>query len=180
MKALAIFSTSILIASAALAQEPQMPDMKPPKEMEKFHSMVGTWMGEEKHFEPGAPQPIEVTSTTVYRLVLGGHFLQGDYKTSIPGMGDFSGMQMLSYDPQSKSYQMVWFDSMSNMGLKGASSASGPEYVFVSEEVDMPGMGKTRMRITTMVKSSTMYTMKIEMQMGGTWTKFMEGEYTKQ
>ena len=180
MKTLAFFASTLLVASMALAQEPQMPDMKPPKEMEKLHGMVGTWKGKEKHFDPSGAEPTETESTIVNKLVLGGHFIQGEYKSSMAGFGEFSGMQMLSYDPQTKKYQMVWFDSMSNIGMKGESSSTGPEYVFVSEQMDMPGMGKTRMRVTTTVKSATMFTMKIEMQTGETWTKFLEGEYTKQ
>ena len=180
MKTLAFFASSILFGSMAIAQEPQMPDMKPPKELEKLHAMLGTWKGKEKHYDPSTPQPMEAESTIVAKLVLGGHFIQCDYSTTMPGMGSLTGMEMVSYDPQSKKYQMMWFDSMSNVGMRGESSSTGPEFVFISDEVDMPGMGKTKMRVTTNIKSPTMFTMKIEMQTGTTWTKFLEGEYTKQ
>src|SRR5688500_14348991 len=104
MKTLAILVSSILLSGMALAQEgaAQMPDMTPPKELQKMHAMIGTWKGKEKHFEPGNTTPIEVDSTVVNTLVLGGHFIRGEYKTSIPGMGEFSGLQMISFDPATK------------------------------------------------------------------------------
>jgi hypothetical protein len=165
----------------ALAQETtQMPDMNPPKEMEKLKPFVGTWKGKEKHFEPGNTTPIEVDATITNTLALGGHFIRGDYKTSIPGFGEFTGLQMTSYDPVAKKYIVYWFDSMSNTGMKGESSSNGPTFVFVSEPVDMPGMGKTKMRITTTTVSPTAYTMTVEMQMGDSWHKFLDGSYKKQ
>lgn len=182
MKTLAILVSTILLSGMALAQEgaPQMPDMKPPKEMERLHALVGTWKGKEKHFEPGNTTPIEVESTITNTLVLGGHFLRGDYKTSIPGMGEFTGMQMMSYDPATKKYVVYWFDSMSNTGLRGEASSTGKQLQFVSDPVEMPGMGKTKMRITTTSTSATSFTMTVEMQMGEGWHKFLDGSYTKQ
>ncbi|MDQ2986832.1 MAG: DUF1579 domain-containing protein [Armatimonadota bacterium] len=177
MKTIAILVSTALLGGMALAQ---MPDMTPPKEMEKLHPLVGTWKGKEKHFDPASPEPMAADSTITNTLVLGGHFLKGDYKTTVPGFGEFTGMQMLSYDPATKKYMVWWFDAASNTAMKGESSSTGPEFVYVSEPVEMPGMGKTKMRITTNVKSATMFTMKIEMETGGQWVKFLEGEYTKQ
>lgn len=177
MKTLAILISTTLLSGTALAQ---MPEMTPPKELEKLHAMVGTWKGKEKHFEPGAAEPMMADATITNTLVLGGHYLRGDYKTTIPGFGDFSGMEMLSYDPATKKYMLWWFDAASNTGMKCESASSGPEFVFISEPVDMPGMGKTKMRITMNIKSPTVFTMKIEMEAGGQWQKFLEGEYTKQ
>ena len=181
MKTLAILVSTVLLSGMALAQEnTQMPDMKPPKEIEKFQPFLGTWKGKEKHFEPGNNTPIEVDSTVTNTMVLGGHFMRGEYKTSMPGFGEFSGLLMTSYDPATKKYVMYWFDSMSNTGMKGESTSAGPSWVFVSEEVDMPGMGKTKMRVTTTTVSATSYTMTVEMQMGEGWHKFLDATYTKQ
>jgi hypothetical protein len=182
MKILATLVSAVLLSGVALAQEtpPPMPDMKPPKEMEKLHPLVGTWKGKEKHFEPGNATPIEVESTITNTLTLGGHFLRGEYKTTMPGMGDFTGLQMMSYDPVAKKYVVYWFDSVSNTGLRGESSSTGPSFVFVSEPVDMPGMGKSKMRITTTTTGASSFTMTVEMQMGESWHKFLDGTYTKQ
>lgn len=182
MKILTLFVSSLLFGGMALAQEgaPQMPDMTPPKELAKIHPLIGTWKGKEKHFEPGNTTPIEVDATIVNTLVLGGHFIRGDYKTSIPGMGEFSGLQMISFDPATKKYVIYWFDSMSNTGLRGESSSTGPSFVFVTEPVEMPGMGMTKMRITTTTTSATAFRMSVEMQMGDQWHKFLDGSYTKQ
>lgn len=178
MRKLAVFVSVMLLGGMALAQE--MPDMKPPKEMEKLHSLAGTWKGKEKHFEPGNATPHEVNSTINYAMTLGGHFLRGDYNGVMPGMGTFTGMIMLSFDPAIKKYVMYWFDSMSNTGMRAESSTMGPKWIFVSEEFEMPGMGKTRMRTTIDVKSPTSYNMTVEMQMGDQWQKFLDGVYTKQ
>lgn len=178
MKTLSVLVSAVLLSGMALAQE--MPDMKPPKEMEKLHAMVGTWKGKEKHFEPGNTTPIEVNSTMTYALILGGHFLRGDYKTEMPGLGEFGGMMMGSYDPEVKKYVMYWFDSMSNTGMRAESTTTGPKWTYVSEEFDMPGMGKTKMRTTIDIKSPTSYNMTVEMQMGDQWHKFLDGDYTKQ
>ena len=89
MKTIAILVSTVLLSGMALAQEaPQVPDMKPPKELEKMHPFIGTWKGKEKHFEPGNTTPIEVESTVTNTLTLGGHFIKGDYKTAMPGMGE--------------------------------------------------------------------------------------------
>jgi len=181
MKTITILVSTVLLSGMALAQEnPPMPEMKPPKELEKLHAFVGTWKGKEKHFEPGNTTPIEVDSTVTNTLALGGHFIRGDYKTSIPGMGEFLGMQMISYDPAKKKYLIYWFDSMSDFGLRGESTSTGPSFVFVSDEFEMPGMGKTKMRITMTTVSATAFNMSVEMQMGPQWHKFLEGSYTKQ
>lgn len=178
MKTIAVLVSAILLSGMALAQE--MPDMKPPKELEQLHFLVGTWKGKEKHFEPGNTTPIEVNSTVAYSLILGGHFLKGEYKTEMPGLGEFGGLMLSSYDPAVKKYVMYWFDSMSNTGMRSESATSGPKRTYVSEEVEMPGMGKTKMRITIDVKSPTAYNMTVEMQMGDQWHKFLDGNYTKQ
>ncbi|MEO7453265.1 MAG: DUF1579 family protein [Fimbriimonadales bacterium] len=180
MKTLTVLVSTILLGSMALAQEPEMPDMTPPKEMEKLHALVGTWKGKEKHFDPGNTTPMEVDATITNKLTLGGHFLQGDYKTSIPGFGEFSGLQMISFDPATKKYVIYWFDSMSNTGLRGESTTMGPKFTFVTDEVEMPGMGKTKMRITTTTVNASSYTMTVEMTMGDSWHKFLDGTYTKQ
>jgi hypothetical protein len=179
MKTLAILVSTVLLGSMALAQE-GMPDMTPPKEMEKLHGLVGTWKGKEKHFEPGNPTPLESDASITNTLTLGGHFLRGEYKSSIPGMDEFTGMQMISYDPETKKYVIYWFDSMSNTGLRGEASTGGPKWVFVTDEVDMPGMGKTKMRITTTTVNASSFTMTVEMRMGDAWHKFLDGKYTKQ
>jgi hypothetical protein len=181
MKTLAVLVSTLLLGGMALAQEtPQMPDTKPPKELEKMHPFIGTWKGKEKHFEPGNTTPIEVDSTVTNTLALGGHFIKGDYKTAMPGMGEFSGMQMVSYDPATKKYLIYWFDSWSNFGLRGEATSTGPSFVFTSDEFDMPGMGKTKMRISMTTVNATTFTMSVEMQMGPQWHKFLEGTYTKQ
>jgi hypothetical protein len=178
MKTIAILVSAAILSGMALAQE--MPDMTPPKEMEKLQPMVGTWKGKEKHYEPGNTTPMEVESTMTYSMVLGGHFLKGEYKTEMPGMGAFSGMMMSSYDPAVKKYVLYWFDSMSNTGMRAESTMTGPKWDFVSEEFDMPGMGKTKMRTTIDIKSTTSYNMTVEMQMGDQWHKVLDGAYTKQ
>jgi len=69
---------------------------------------------------------------------------------------------------------------MSNTGMRAESSMTGPKWDFVSEEFEMPGMGKTKMRTTIDVKSPTSYNMTVEMRMGDQWHKFLDGTYTKQ
>lgn len=178
MRKLTTLFLSVLLCGMALAQE--MPNMSPPKEMDKLKAFVGTWKGKVKLFDPGGSPPSEVDATINTSLTLGGRFLKSEFASEMPGMGPFTGLQLVSFDPAVKKYQVWWFDSMGDFGVKGDSTSTGPKFVFTTEEFEMPGMGKSKMRTSMTTNSATSFSMTVEMTMGDSWFKFLEGSFTKQ
>ena len=97
----AIALAGSLVAPAA-AQEPP----KPGPEHELLKKMVGTW---DVTMNVGG---MEAKGTMVYKMVLGGLWLSGDFEGEFGG-SKFQGHGMDSYDPVKKKYVSVFMDSMS-------------------------------------------------------------------
>lgn len=71
--------------------------------------MAGTWDVTIKSFE--GPEPQVSTGKAVRKMVLGGRFLQENYKGTYMGQ-PFEGMGLTGYDNVLKKYTFVWADSM--------------------------------------------------------------------
>lgn len=124
---LTLFTTAVLIAVPALAQEPQAPQMTPEQmaEMELYmkagtpgapHAALAKTVGTyeltiKSWMEPGGP-PMESTGTATRTMTLDGRVLVEELASSMMGT-PFTGRGMTGYDNVTGKYWSTWNDSMS-------------------------------------------------------------------
>ncbi len=127
------------------------PEMKKVLEMaapgwehEKLASVVGMWDATTKYWPaPGAPAQ-ESKATCRYRSVLGGRFVQQDYRGTYMNI-PYRGMGLMGYDKLKKEYVSVWVDSMGTgmMTQTGTLKDKGQSIIFTGEATDpMTGQKK--------------------------------------
>jgi hypothetical protein len=98
-------AAGVVLAPAARGQFP-----KPGPEHEGLKELVGTW---DATIKMGGQ---ESKGVMTYKMDLGGLWLVGNYEGEFGGE-KFTGKGLDGYDPASKKYVSVWFDSMSNRPL---------------------------------------------------------------
>jgi hypothetical protein len=168
-----ILAASLVMSAAALAQM-DMP--KPGPEVKKLDMFVGSWTldGDLK------PGPMDsggkLTETEKCEWMQGGFFVvcHSDFKS---GMGDGSGISVMGYSTEDKTYTYREFNSWGEFDdSKG--SLDGDTWTWTSDEKmgSMTMKGRFSMKIT----SSTSYNFNFEMSQDGTkWSTVMDGKATK-
>ena len=154
----------------------QMEMPKPGPDLKKLDVFAGSWTLE-GDMKPGPMGPGgKVTEAEKCEWMEGGFFLvcHTDFKSS---MGDGSGLSLLGYSNDDKSYTYREFNSWGEaMDSKG--TLSGDTWTWTSDEK----MGGQTMkgRFTMKVTSPTSYNFTFEMsQDGSNWTLVMDGKATK-
>jgi hypothetical protein len=81
---------------------------------EMLASMAGDWTFTTRMWmEPSAP-PTESTGTVTYTPLLGGRFVQGQYRGNMMGM-PFEGLGLTGYNNTTGKFQASWVDNMGTM-----------------------------------------------------------------
>lgn len=154
-------------AKAAQKQAPagmQSMMVAPSPEMKKLTTMLsGTWKVEEKHEAMDQMPAGTSTGTSVFRSGPGRLSLIQDYKSTMGGMGSFSGLGLVWWDPADKLYKGFWCDSMSPSGCApiGTGKWEGNDLVF-NGEMDMNGQKHTMKSTYTNIKPDSV-TFNMEM-----------------
>ena len=110
----------ILLSSLVFAQDMKQemtPEMKAWMEYAKpgkMHKMLAEREGKwettmEMWMQPGA-EPMVSKGTAEYKMILGGRYLQGNFKGSSMGM-PFDGFSLDAYDNTKKEFVTVWLDT---------------------------------------------------------------------
>ena len=114
----------ILVSSSMSAEPPAaQPDQRAMQELmmklaqpgpqhEKFKAMVGEWTCVGRSYEGNPDEPIEWTGTSEFKLLLGGRYLQQDFRGELPGM-TFEGRGLTAFDNAQQKYVGTWIDAMS-------------------------------------------------------------------
>jgi hypothetical protein len=168
-----ILAASLLMSAAALAQM-DMP--KPGPEVKKLDMFVGSWTldGDLKPGPMGSGG--KMTETEKCEWMQGGFFVvcHSDFKS---GMGDGSGISVMGYSTEDKTYTYREFNSWGEFDdSKG--SLDGDTWTWTSDEKmgSMTMKGRFSMKIT----SSTSYNFNFEMSQDGTkWSTVMDGKASK-
>jgi hypothetical protein len=191
---------SVTLASAAFAedkpaagagagkpsQEQMMAEMMkygtPGAEHERLKAMEGTFNADvTMQMAPDAP-PINSKGTMTNKMVLGGRFLQGDFKGEFMGQ-PFTGMSMTGYDNMKKQYTAGWIDSMSTaMMMSSGTADSTGKIITMTATVDCPmeqGGPKTMKQVTTIVDKDHHTYECYEVAKDGKETKVMTIKYTR-
>lgn len=118
------------------------------KEHKALQTNVGTWDVDGTFWmAPGAP-PVQSKGVSKIRTILGGRFIQEDYKADFMGQ-PFQGMGIIGYDTMKKVYVSIWMDTMTNMIIQqeGIADGSGETVAYYGEHLKPNGAGivKTKM-----------------------------------
>jgi len=173
MKTLTMISAAwLILAAAALAQDAP----KPGPEHKKLDVFAGSWTLE-GDIKPGPMGPGgKLTENEKCEWMDGGFYVvcHSDIKSS---MGNGSGLSVMGYSPDDKSYTYREFNSWGEFtDSKGA--VDGDTWTWTNDEKmgSMTMKGKFTMKIT----SASSYNFTFEMSDDGTkWTTVMDGKATK-
>jgi hypothetical protein len=154
--------------------------MEPPKpgpEVKKLEAFAGSWTLD-GDLKPSSMGPGgKTTEIQKCEWMPGGFFLvcHTDFKTS---MGDGSGVSVMGYSPDEKTYTYREFNSWGEF-VDSRGSVDGDTWTWINDEK----MGATTMkgRFTMKLTSATSYNFSYEMSPDGTkWTTVMDGKAAKE
>jgi hypothetical protein len=117
----------------------------------EMHAMlaksVGTWNGEITMWEtPGAPSTTS-NGTAVYKMVLGGRYLEGTHTGNMMGM-PYEGHSLTGYDNGKKVFFNGWIDNMGTgiMHMEGSWDDASKTITFKGKEFNPMTMKDCEMR----------------------------------
>ncbi len=142
--------------------------------------LAGTWTTRTKGWmEPDKP-PMESTGTCEQQMLLGGRYLQQEYRSEMMG-SPFTGINLIGYDNYTKKYVSTWIDSMST-GIYYFEGGASPDGRTITQECsyDDPVKGPVLWRsVTRIINGDTLeYEMFIAPE-GGKEEKMMEMTVTR-
>lgn len=146
-----------------------------------LRKLLGEWTSEMEMTMPDAP-PERSTGTESFRS-LGGLWILGEGKGSMPGGGTLNSMLTLGYDPRKNRYVGTWIGSaMTQLWVySGTVDATGKVLTLDSEGPAMtPGGGTAKYRDTMTFKTDDHRVLTSEM-LGddGKWQRFMTANYRR-
>ncbi len=164
------------------ATEAMMKAATPGPEHKMLMSMVGTWKTSSKMwFAPGAPAT-EATGESTITSMLGGRFIQENFKSEMMGM-PFEGFGTTGYDNVQKKYVGTWSDNFGTgiMSTTGTYDAGTKTFTYTAKYPD-PVTGKWKsMKIASKeVDANTQISEFWDEMPGGKLVKIMEITYTRQ
>jgi hypothetical protein len=187
------FSAAVILASAlaspAAAQDkPTLPPgqqammdamMKaatPGPNHKMLASMVGDWTFVMRMWmDPSAP-PTETTGTVTHRALMGGRYVQGEFKAAMMGM-PFEGTSVTGYDNVSGQFVSTWHDNMSTgiMYMTGSYDPASRSFTYAAEVPDtMQPTTKVKVREVVRVVDDAQHVMEMYETRGGKELKTME------
>lgn len=166
--ALAVLASLVATVTPAVAEEtaPQAPAEQdavmaawmayatPGDAHARLEPMVGTFEAFTQHWmQPGAP-PVEAKGRSENRWILGGRYLQQDYKGDFMGM-PFEGQGLTAYDNVLKQYVGTWIDNMGTgiATTTGTVDDKGTTFAFTATMTDPMSKGPHAFRQEIRVES---------------------------
>jgi len=144
-------------------------------------SMVGDWSFVMKMWmDPSAP-PSETKGTVSNHSLLGGRYVQGEFKAPVMGM-PFEGVSVNGYDNVTQQFVSTWFDNMSTgiMFMTGTYDAATKSLTYLGEMADpMNPSVKVKSREVIRLVNDSQHVMEMFETRGGKETKTMEVTYTR-
>jgi len=173
------FALAAIVSMTAMGFTRQGPPMpQPPKELKQIAWMKGEWQADFNMFEGGkkvgvAKGPVSCADA------LGNMYFESRFETDMGGM-KMKGLQLTTYDANTKEFAGYWFDSMAPGLLELRGKLKGQTLVMTSKPTAFPGMpGKMSFRSTNAMKSPTSMLFRLEMNQGKGWSKMLEGTMTR-
>ena len=165
------------------AQEQQawMQAAAPNEHHETFKPMVGTWNAVVKLWMDPAGEPQEATGQMVNSMVLGGRFIEHDYKGQSFGM-EFLGKGFFGFDNTAGQYEGLWIDTTSTQMQAETGNYDPATKTFnMIGEVTCPSSGETiKKRSVIRIIDDNAHTMEMFfVGPDGSEFKSMEISYTR-
>ncbi|MFB3853724.1 MAG: DUF1579 domain-containing protein [Vicinamibacterales bacterium] len=148
---------------------------------EMLTSLAGEWTFKNKMWMKPSEPATESTGTVNYSELLGGRFLQGNYRGDMMGM-PFEGIAVMGYDNINKKFQASWIDNFGTaiMYMAGEYDPAAKAIVYRGEVDDMMKPGtKVKIREVVRIDSPDSHTMEWYELRDGKETKTMEIVYTR-
>jgi Protein of unknown function (DUF1579) len=107
---------------------------KPGPEHAKLKPLEGTWIYTCKLWMDPSQPPVETTGTIERKWILGGRFLEENFKgKGFDGKTDFEGRGLVGYDNAQKKYTTTWVCSMGTGICTGSGEFTGDKLTFNTE-----------------------------------------------
>jgi hypothetical protein len=152
---------------------------QPGREHEAFKELVGEWKTETKSYWPGQAEPQTSQSTATFKLIMGGRFVQQEFKGEYNGK-PFEGLGIFGYDKAKKKYVSVWLDNMGTgiMLSEGTYDEASKTFTEIGE-IESP-TGKMREKTVTKDVDKNKFVLTMWMLLpGDKEQKVMEIIYTR-
>ncbi|OQW55031.1 MAG: hypothetical protein A4S09_17010 [Proteobacteria bacterium SG_bin7] len=125
-----LLSLLFSLASVAYSSEKSAPDQKmaemmkawqdsatPGPEHAMLKSLVGKWKVTTKSWQSEGAVPEETVGSSTFKSILGGRFVQQDFKGKMMGQS-YEGTGMMGYNNVTKKFESTWHDSMSTASMR--------------------------------------------------------------
>jgi len=169
---------------------PQKPE--PGAAMERFSApgpehrilekRAGVWEVEYKYWSAPDAQPAISRGVSMFRMLLGGRYLEQDHEGELQGMPYF-GRGLAGFDRRNKKYVSLWLDTMStgfNL-TEGTCDAAGNVCAETGEMDDAAGGRKIKVRmVTTFQNADTFVVEMFVTPPDGPEVRTMQDTYTRQ
>jgi len=150
------------------------------------HTLLATLTGQwdfttKMWMAPGAP-PETSTGTALYTPLMGGRFIQGEYKGTFGGM-TFQVLGLTGFDHVAKHFTATWADNMGTaiMLMTGHYDSAAKMFTYKGDMVDVMKPGtKVKVRQTVKILSDDSHVMEWYETRAGKEAKTMEITYTRQ
>lgn len=154
----------------------------PGPEHAMLKSLVGKWKVSTQSWESEGSKPEVTTGTSTFKSIMGGRFVQQDFKGKMMGM-PYSGTGMLGFNNVSKKFESSWYDSMSTaaMNFEGTFDSS-TQTLSEAGEFDCPlrkGPQKMRSEMKIVDKDNVTFVLYMPDMVTGKEFKGMEQTYKR-
>lgn len=150
----------------------------PGKPHENFKRLVGRWNAAIVSFDQATGKPKKSKGTSIFRVILGGRYLQQNFRGKIEGE-NFRGIGTTGYDNAQKKYVGTWIDSMST-GIMHTEGKYDPKTNTMTEmgKVASP-IGPMKMKMVTKYIDENKFHFTMSLVAEGGEQKMMEITYTR-
>jgi hypothetical protein len=155
----------------------------PGPEHQLLKGLVGKWKVTTKSWHSEGSKPEETIGTTTFKPLLGGRFVQQDFKGKMMGQ-PYEGIGMMGYNNVTKKFESTWQDSMSTaIMLMEGSMDSNSKVITQSGEYVCPVKKepqKMRSEFKIIDKNNATFVMYMPDMVTGKEYKGMEQVYKRQ
>jgi hypothetical protein len=155
----------------------------PGAEHQVLKGLAGKWKVSTKSWHSEGSKPEVTTGTSTFKPILGGRFVEQDYKGKMMGQ-PYEGTGMMGYNNVTKKFETTWYDSMSTatMLLEGTMDSGTKTITQTGQYIDPVKKEPQKMRSEFKIidKDNATFVMYMPDMVTGKEYKGMEQVYKRQ